>query len=159
VGVPDSGIAGSPPQRGEIPASLPDLDSDAVLRRIPNSGPDMLRSDLVTGERRPSSGAFKPDEDGISVFREGVLQAVGLGPSAIVRNPQNVVVRLPVSDVRAVDSLDVVDAAWPSYVEDPDNPCYVAHALIVGWEGLGKKRRRSLQQELARHPNLVFVHG
>ena len=79
-----------------------------------------------------------PDEDGISVFREAVLALFGLGPAAIVPKAGQLVVRLAVSDVRSVDSLDVVDDAWPSYVDDPESPCYVADALIVGWNGLSK---------------------
>jgi hypothetical protein len=138
-------------------AKPPELGQDAVLRRIPRD-PNMLYTDLVTGEIRPSSGAFKPDSDGVSVFREGVLEAALLEPSAIMRRHDDLVARLLVSDVRAL-TLDVVDDPWPGDVDDPANRCYVAHALIVGWNGLGKKRRVKLQRELAQHPNLVSVYG
>jgi hypothetical protein len=119
----------------------------------------MISVDLETGERFPTSGAFKPDDDGVSVFREGLLAAAELGAAEIVKGPQNLVVRLPVAAVREICPLDVADDPWPADVPDPSNPCYVGHALIVGWEGLGKKKRLSRQRQLARHPDLAFVYG
>lgn len=136
-----------------------DLADDAVLRRISDGGPNMVAVDSITGERSPTSGAFKPDDDGVSVFRERRLADVGLGPNAIVRREVNLVVRLPVSAVRSIEPLDVKDDPWPCDVDDLENPAYVAHALIVGWEGFGKKQRLSRQRLLASHPDLAFVVG
>jgi hypothetical protein len=37
----------------------------------------MLAVDVVTGERRPTSGAFKPDADRVSVYRQSLLPQQG----------------------------------------------------------------------------------
>ena len=66
----------------------------------------------------------RPDGNGTAV--SGSLFS-SLGVSRV---PQNLVVRLPITAVRSVDPLDVADDPWPNDVPDPDNPAYVAHALI-----------------------------
>ena len=63
---------------GPDPLDDPDIpDSDALYRRLSDSGPSMVAVDLETGERRPTSGAFKPDDDGVSVFRRGLWGWLG----------------------------------------------------------------------------------
>lgn len=133
-------------------------DHDRALRRLSDSGPNMIAVDVLTGDRRPSSGAFKPDEDGVSVFREAVLAASQLTSADVITSPQNLVVALSVAEVRTISPLDVRDDPWPVDVPDPAHPRYAAHALITGWGGLGKSERRRRQQELTRLPSLAFIY-
>ncbi len=147
--------AQSEPRLGDD-ASIP--GDDAVLRRLSDGGPSMVTIDAVTGVRRPSSGAFKPDEDGVSVFRTSRLADQNLNASAVVTGPHALVVQLSIGEIRSVAQLGVRDDPWPEDVEDPDHPRYAAHALIVGWSGLSKNQRRARQQALATLPSLRFMH-
>lgn len=135
-------------------------DDDAVYRRLSDSSPAMVFVDPLTGDRRPSTGAFriKPGEDGVSVYREQLLTAAGLTAADVVTTPLNLVVSLAVTDVRAISPLDVRDDRWPRGVPDPTHPRNGAHALIVGWHGLGKNARRERQLKLVNAPSLTFVH-
>jgi hypothetical protein len=135
-------------------------DDDAVDRRLSDSGPAMVFVDPLTGDRRPSTGAFriKPDEDGVSVKCEQLLTAAGLTAADIVVARLNLVVSLAVTDVRAISPLDVRDDRWPPDVPDPTHPRNGAHALIVGWHGLGKNARRERQLKLVNAPSLTFVY-
>ncbi len=133
-------------------------NDDSVLRRLSDSGPSMLTFDLATGERRPSSGAFKPDDDGVSVYRESKLSERSLGPGDLVRSPHNLVIGLGIGEVRAVATLGVRDDPWPSDIDDPQHPRNAAHALIVGWSGLTRSQRRERQRSLVTLPSLRFVY-
>lgn len=135
---------------GEIP------NDEEVFRRLSDSGPSMIAIDLVTGERRPTSGAFKPDEDGISVYRRSLLESAGLGPRDVVKSPLNIVVGVRVEELRDIE-LDVRDDPWPIGIEDADHPRNAAHALITGFEALGKNPRRRKQKELVGLPSIRFV--
>jgi len=141
------------------PANDPAIvDDDAVLRRLSDSGPSMLRIDLATGERRPTSGAFQPDEDGVSVYRESRLHEQDLTAADLVKAPQNLVVSLGVGEIRAVANLGVRDDPWPSDVDQADHPRNAAHALITGWAALSRNERRERQRALATLPSLQFVY-
>ena len=95
-------------------------DDETLLRRIPDLGrADFFPLDQATGERRLSSGAFTPDDDGISVYRELLLSRADLGSQAVVRDPLNAVPALPAATVRGVD-LDVVPDPQPPTSSDPD---------------------------------------
>lgn len=60
-------------------------DDEILYRRIAHYGSgDLVAVDAITGHRRPSSGAFKSDNDGISVYLDGVLFEVALGPQDLV---------------------------------------------------------------------------
>lgn len=135
-------------------------DDDSVYRRLSDSGPAMLFVDPLTGERRPSTGVFrvKPDEDGVSVYREQLLHAAGLTAADVVVAPQNLVVSLAVGDIRSLAPLDVRDDRWPKDVPEPQHPRNGAHALIVGWTGLTKSQRRECQHGLVTAPSLAFVY-
>lgn len=131
-------------------------DDDELYRRVSDGSPNMVVVDALSGNRRPSSAAFKPDDDGVSVYREGVLRSRGLSAADLVVQPGNLVVSLPVSAVRAL-SLGVRNDPWPRDIPDPDHPRNAAHALIVGWDGLGKSARRQRQKALSELPTLRFV--
>lgn len=133
---------------------------DAILRRLSDNSPAMVYVDPLTGEPRPTTGAFAPKrgEDGVSVYREQLLTSAGLGVGDVVVAPTNLVVRLTVADVRAVPPLDVRDDLWPTDVPDPRHPRNGAHALIVGWDGLGKNPRKAAQRALVEAPSLSFIY-
>lgn len=80
-------------------------DDETLLRRIPDLGrADFFPVDLATGEKWLSSGAFTPDDDGISVYREALLSRAGLEARAVVRHPLNAVACLPPSQSVACSS-------------------------------------------------------
>ncbi len=130
--------------------------SDALYRRLSDSGPNMVAVDLETGERRPTSGAFKPDEDGVSVYRRGLLSAAGLGPDDIVRKPWNLVVSVDVGDIRSI-GLGARDDPWRPDLDEPEHPRNAAHALITGLERLSRGQRRRCQKDLVALPSITFV--
>lgn len=120
----------------------------------------MVYVDPLTGDRRPTSGAFavKPGEDGLSVYREHLLTASGLTVADVVTAAQNLVVSLAVHDIRSTPPLDVRDDPWPPDVPEPAHPRNGAHALIVGWEELSRSERRARQLALVNAPSLYFAY-
>lgn len=144
---------------GPAPLDDPSIPNDDVLyRRLADSGPNMVVTDLEIGERRPTSGSFQPDDDGISVFRRSVLRANKLGPDDLIKHPQNLVVSVDVADVRSIE-LGVRNDPWPSDIDDADHPRNAAHALITGFEQLSHKERRRRQKKLVTLPSITFVRG
>ena len=92
-------------------------DDEILYRRIAHYGSgDLVAVDAITGHRRPSSGAFKSDDDGISVYLNGVLSEMGLSPHDLVRAPQNAVVAFGAAVPRQL-SLGVARDAWPTGTE------------------------------------------
>lgn len=132
-------------------------DDDVLYRRLANGLADMVSVDQVTGIRRPTSGAFRPDEDGISVYRSSVLAAADMGPSDVVVMPLNLVIGVEVGDVRGI-SLGVLNDPWPSGIPDAGHARNAAHALIVGLETLGRNERRRRQQQLSKLPSVHFAY-
>lgn len=133
-------------------------NDDELYRRLANNGPDMVAVDLETGERRPSSGAFKPDHDGVSVFRRDLLTDAGLDVDDVVKDPWNLVVSVGVGDVRSIN-LGVHDDPWPQDIDDPGHPRNGAHALITGIESLSRNQQRKLQKRLVELPSVTFLRG
>lgn len=130
-------------------------DSETLLRRIATYGDtNMMVVDDVTGETRISSGAFKLDQDGCSVYRLTVLTARGLDASAVVRAPQNAVVAVTAGTVRAV-SLDV--RPDPNPPEGDGHPRDEAHALIINVRSLGKNPLRRALRDLAATAQFVVT--
>ena len=130
-------------------------DDETLLRRIPDLGrADFFPVDHATGERRLSSGAFTPDDDGISVYRDSLLSRAGLDTRAVVRDPLNAVAALPVATVRTID-LDVVPDPQPPASGDRDPRLGAAHALITGFASLSRGQRRRRQRDLAAAARVV----
>ena len=71
----------------------------------------MIAIDLTTQRRRPSSGAFQPDSDGVSVYRKSRLEAAHLTVGDLKRAPQKLVVSLGVGEIRTITQLGVHDDA------------------------------------------------
>lgn len=133
-------------------------DGDRVYRRLSDNGPNMIAVDVLTGTRRPTSGAFKPDDDGVSVYRESLLRRGSLTAVDVVRAPQNLVVAVPVGAVRSIRPLGVRDDPWPTGIPDEDHPRNAAHALIKGWNGLSRGERKTRQRKLADLTTLEFIY-
>lgn len=125
-------------------------ESDSLYRRIAHSGPgNLVAVDEVTGERRPSSGAFKSDDDGLSTYLRSILTASGLGPEDLVRAPQNAVVEFAVNVPRSL-ALGVVGDPWPTGTDDDAHPRNAAHTLVTGMQGLSKSAARKAAADIAR---------
>lgn len=152
----------TPPPDGEPTPNLRDDESipnaEVLYRRLADPGGSMVAIDQVTGVRRPSSGSFKPDADGVSVYRRGLLEQSGLGPEDVITGPRNLVVGVEVADVRSI-GLGAWNDPWPTGIPDPEHPRNAAHALITGLEHLGKKTRLRRQQALVALPSIEFVYG
>lgn len=87
-----------------------------------------------------------------------LLDAAGLGPDDVVRNPWNLVVSVDVGDIRSI-RLGARDDPWPADIDEPEHPRNAAHALITGLERLGKNGRRRRQKDLVLLPSITFVRG
>lgn len=131
-------------------------DDEVLLRRLPDGSAAFVAIDQLTGAIRPASGAFKPDADGVSVYRERILQEWGLSARDLIRAPLNQLVRMLCLEIRGI-GLVVRSDPWPPNSDDPAHHRNAAHALIVGWQGLGKNERLRRQRELARLPSVAFV--
>lgn len=131
---------------------------DSIFRRVPTA--DMLAIDQVTGKRRPSSSAFKPDSDGVSVYSQYAMSASCLVPGHLLRREGDTLVQVAVAELRSLDGVDAVGDPWPQDVTEADDlkhPRNAAHSLIVGFENRGKNARIRVQQELARLPSVILV--
>jgi len=146
----------------DAPPSTDDLcinGEDLVFRRIAHADSvDMVTVDQVDGSRRPSSGVFIANEDGLSVYLSMILAHFALGPEALLRAPNNAVLSLAVSVLRS-HGLGVVPDAWPSDTDDPKHLRNAAHALVTGIDRFGSKAERRVRQALARSATLVIDPG
>ncbi|MDP4013922.1 MAG: hypothetical protein Q8P38_04820 [Candidatus Nanopelagicales bacterium] len=83
------------------------LDRDWLLRRIPLK-PSHIKIDEGKQTRRVTSGAFCFDDDGCSVYREGLLNDAGLDWHDICRSP-GTAARMQAGNVRALGAGVVPD--------------------------------------------------
>jgi hypothetical protein len=123
-------------------------DTETLCRRVPNQ-PTFLVPDLVTGRKRVSSGAFTPDEDGLSVYLLDLLMSAGQDHGAVRARSDDVVVGFTAGEARRL-TLGVRPDPWPPDTPDSGHPRNAAHALVVGWPAAAKGRK-SLQRALAQH--------
>ena len=131
-------------------------DEVELLRRLSDRGPSMLVTDQVTGMQRPTSGAFRPDKDGLSVYRHDRLADNKLTVADVIRHPQNVVAALAAGEIRAMEDLAIVDDPYPNAGTPDDHPRDVAHALVVGWATLSKNQRIRKQKAMSTLARLIF---
>lgn len=121
--------------------SIPDVE--VLYRRVPDK-PDFLVPDLLGDEKRPSRTAFQWDPDGISVYRESLLQSASLDASAVAKIPTHMVFGFCVVVPRFHGAGVVNDP-----VED-DPPAGFAHALVRCEKPRpDKTRRREVSTALA----------
>lgn len=152
----------TPSQSGE-PACAGDdpriPDAEVLYRRLSRENPDQYAVDTTTGERWPTSAAFKPkpQEDGLSVYRRSKLAEAGLDASAVATAPGHVVFGVSTGDVRSI-KLGVRDDPWPRDVPDPGHPRHSAHALVIGWDGLTRGERARRARELAKLPSMRLAY-
>src|SRR5437764_15371029 len=88
------------------------VDDEELLRRLAAGDEAFVVVDAVTGELRPSSGAFKPDEDGVSVYQSTLLADAGLSAADVMTHPVILVVGFLAGDARAI-GLGVRPDRWP----------------------------------------------
>jgi hypothetical protein len=120
-------------------------DHDIVYRRVRDDGVNVVLAESV---ERPSSAAFEPDADGLSVFLHSVLESASAGVSRIVEGMAGEyrIAALAVSDLRAM-GLGVVRDPNPDDAQDhPVNP---AHALVT-FPALSNNELRRLRRKLAQ---------
>ena len=129
------------------------IPSDEVLyRRIASESPNLVTRDRVTGARRPASGAFKPDSDGVSVFRNSLLEINNLTVKDVYDSGAGeLAVSLLVAKVREL-ALGIV--ADPDPTDAPPDPVLVAHALVK-FPRLSKNQRLRVQRGLASAATFV----
>lgn len=133
-------------------------DDEILLRRLPRARQlNLIVVDRATGEERLSSSVFKHrpdrDPDGLSVFRQRVLEEQGL-PVSAVRNDDSDAVAGFVASVPRRLGLEVVPDPQP----DDDSPTPTrgrAHALITGWPDQAASRR--VAKQLQGAATLVLV--
>jgi hypothetical protein len=130
------------------------LDDDELLRRLAADDQAFVVRDLVSGTRRPTSGAFKPDADGVSVYQSTLLADAGLSARDVMVHESNLVVGFLTADVRAI-GLGIVPDRWPP--DDQGHARGVAHALLIGLETLSKNERHRRQKQLATVASMRFV--
>jgi hypothetical protein len=140
----------------------PDIPGNEILYRRLAYDDDTawVVRDQITGQRvKPASGAFNPDPDGVSVFRNSILaeQNPPLGPADLIVDPRNSVVGFTVEDLRSI-FLGVKNNQWPQDVSDPKNPIYAAHALIKGLNELGANQMKKRRKLLSDLPSMTFVN-
>lgn len=136
-------------------------NDETLFRRLPDpgiTGTKFVVIDAQTGLPRPTSAAFSPTVDGVSVYRQGVLAEHGMDASHCATATAGEVVGFQTGEVREVGTLDVVPDAWPPDVEDPGQMRNAAHALIIGWDLMGKRDRDRARRALAKLPSMTWAH-
>lgn len=127
---------------------------DTLYRRIARHGDtSMMVIDEASGEVSISSGAFKMDADGCSVYLQSVLTEHSMGPAELVNSPQNVVIAITADQVRD-ERLGVRRDPRPF---EEDGYRGEAHALIVNPADLGRKALRRAFRVLAHGATIVVT--
>lgn len=140
----------SPPDDSTIP------NSDTLYHRLSHRGADFLLIDAATGESRPSSGAFKPDPDGLSVYRREILHQHGLSAADVaVDRATNAVVGFDVAEARSLN-LGVIDDPWPA--DSDGHPRDAAHALVKGLYELSKNQQLRCRRALTKLPSMRIAY-
>jgi hypothetical protein len=152
-------VASTHAEGDQVPRDDPGIPDTETVYRWLSKQAGFVVQDRVTGERRVSSGAFAPDDDGLSVYRHLLLEREGLTPvEGLARDTGNVIVSLNVGELRSLE-LGIHDDLNPPGVRDPEHPRHKAHALVVGWEGMTRGKRIKRQRELSRLPSVTIIYG
>lgn len=128
---------------------------ETCLRRVDRNYPNMFKIDSATGIERPTSAAFKYQNDGLSVFREKILVANDLNYRDIILKPGQVVASLHVEQIRSCNGLGVCNDPWPKGIPDENHKRNAAHALVVGWNSLSKLEAKAHQRFLAKNCQIL----
>jgi hypothetical protein len=130
-------------------------DTEVVYRRL---YPGWIVTDTITGQRRPISGAFEPDSDGVSVYLQSILMANDLAAADVALKLEQSVAGVDVGELRSI-GLGIKPDPWPADVPDPDHKRNAAHALIQGLNALGAKAQLKRRRQLANLPSMRVVHN
>jgi hypothetical protein len=123
-------------------------DEENLFRRIGRRGDtNMLVFDQGIGTYSIRSAAFGFRKRECSVYLESILQALGFDWTSIVKNPQNLIVRITAVSVRA-HGLQVVHSPWPLGFE-VDAPYQAAHGDILQAD-LSNKQAVDAARQLAK---------
>ncbi len=133
----------------------PSIGNDEVLYRYSPSIPhqNWTVTDQATEKIYITLAALSWDPDGISCYRQLILQKHGLDWSDIKREPRNGVFSLVVQDIRD-EGLGV--AFDPNPETDRPHPRDVAHTLIVDCE-LPKKANKAARERLALGAKIIHL--
>jgi hypothetical protein len=134
----------------------PSIGNDEVLYRYSPSIPhkNWTVVDQETKEIQITLAALSWDDDGISCYRERILQEHGLSWADTKREPRNGVFSLVVQHIRD----ELLGVAFDPYPETGDgHPRDAAHTLIVDC-GLPKKQNKDARERLAVGAKIIH-HG
>ena len=116
-----------------------------VHRRIPLRQSHM-KVDQATGKAvRPSSAAFAPDKDGLSVYLHSALEQRGVELSVVRTNPEQAIAGLEESSIKDAGLFVQLDPDGGDVNQDRG----AAHALVKGWEGMSKGQAAVAKDTLA----------
>lgn len=126
---------------------------ELIYRHIARRGDtNMLTQDESTGQFRARSGAFVWDDDGCSCYLDSILSQHSLGPSDVKRAPDQVVIAVTAQAVRDVQ-FGITRDAWPP--DAGEHPRQAAHALIINYIPLSKKKRSRANSDLAKRAQIL----
>lgn len=122
--------------------------TEALYRRVPAVPFEhMVLQDEDTGEIIFRRGAFKWDKDGCSCYRHSIFVEHGFTWEDAKNKPENGVLRIYVSDLRA-NKLGIANDPHPQ-VPEP-RPRDVAHALMVAHSLSNSKREQAFSKVASR---------
>ncbi|MFK0015017.1 hypothetical protein [Streptomyces sp. NPDC091027] len=113
------------------------ISADSVVFRRVLGRPDFLVPDLEGGPGKPGIPALKWDSDGISTYRQELLEELNLSPRVLKTSPTDLVFAFRVGDIRSADA-GVVDTP-----DEEDELKGQAHTSIRCSEENPKKERRN----------------
>jgi hypothetical protein len=130
------------------------IGDDEILYRYSPSIPhkNWTVTDQETQQISIALAALSWDDDGISCYRQQILQEHGLDWRDIKREPKNGVFSLVVRDVRS----ERLGVAFDPNPEDDPHPRRVAHSLIVDCD-LPRKENKTARQNLASKAEIIHV--
>lgn len=133
---------------------MSDVGGEILHRRIYRTPQQLVIDQETRRVTGPTSAAFEPDDDGLSVYLESRLTILGLGPKDTRINSSQVVAALD-EPVLRLHSLELKPD--PELIEDPQ-PAGQAHALVQGWPS-SRKGAKKVARELARASRCSFPEG
>jgi hypothetical protein len=124
---------------------------DVLYRRVPDQ-PSFITHDLISGKPALHRAAFQWDDDGISVYRRGLVRRFRIRLSSLLRDSSQLLFGIRV---------DVVRSCRAGVTDSPDELDPIAgraHASIQCDEGKPTRpRRREIQATLAEGARRVRV--
>lgn len=128
-------------------------DEDSLYRRVPNRPDYYFQRDLLDSSPVIGRNAFQFDDDGMSVYRDGLVIKHSLTLRQIRRNVNSLLFKFTVGAVRAL-LAGVIDS-----VDEDDSEIGVAHGLVRSESGPKPPRpiRKKIQDGLVQAAEHVIV--